>query len=51
MVNRKVMADLLDIKLDKIVLELKELGCNVTREKLENGRWIVSTNFSEVKTI
>lgn len=48
MVNKQVMNDILEIKLARIVMEFRDLGCTVTKEKQQNGAWTVSVSISEV---
>jgi hypothetical protein len=47
MVNKNTMTDVLEIKLARIVMEFKELGCLVTKDKQLDGSWTVSLSVSE----
>lgn len=47
MVDKNLMTDMLEIKLARLVLEFKELGCTMLKEKQDNGRWTVSVSTSE----
>lgn len=47
MINKKVMTAILDVKLTNLVMEFKEFGCTVLKEKQEDGRWSICVSFSE----